>query len=236
MPKVEGLHGLMIDSLRDMLSAEKQLVQALPRMAKAADTPELQEAIQNHLEQTKGHVNRLERVFQELDTAPRAKHCKGMEGLLEEGKEVLEFDTDAAVKDAGLIGAAQKVEHYEIAGYGTLIALANQMGHTTVAEILSETLEEEKQADALLTQIAENAVNPEAETGMDEGEEGDKEEKGDANRSRAAQARRSGGSSSDGDRTDDDEMDEEKETTGTERASTGGRKGAAGRSRSRSSR
>src|SRR5690349_10009301 len=121
MPKVDGLHGLMIDNLRDMLSAEKQLVQALPRMVKAADTPELQEAIRNHLEQTRGHVNRLEQVFKELDTAPRAKHCKGMEGLLEEGKEVFDMDTEPTVKDAGLIAAAQKVEHYEIAGYGTLI-------------------------------------------------------------------------------------------------------------------
>lgn len=163
----------MIDNLRDVLSAEKQLVQALPRMAKEAETPELQKAIQDHLEQTKGHVNRLEKIFEELDTAPRAKHCKGMEGLLEEGKEVFELDTDPATKDAGLIGAAQKVEHYEIAAYGTLIAMANQMGHTTVAKILEQTLTEEKEADALLTQIAEGAVNQAAESGMEEVEEKD---------------------------------------------------------------
>jgi ferritin-like metal-binding protein YciE len=231
MPKVEGLHGLMIDNLRDMLSAEKQLVQALPRMAKAAETPELQEAIQNHLEQTKGHVNRLEQVFQELEMAPRAKHCKGMEGLLEEGKEVLELDTEATVKDAGLIGAAQKVEHYEIAAYGTLVALANQMGHTSVAEILQQTLEEEKEADALLTEIAENSVNQEAETGMEdeEGEEG-------GSGARAAQARRSGGASSDGDITEDEDEPATQGTGRNERASSGARRGAASRNRSKSSR
>jgi ferritin-like metal-binding protein YciE len=234
MPKVEGLHGLMIDNLRDMLSAEKQLVQALPRMAKAAETPELQEAIQNHLEQTKGHVNRLEQVFQELEMAPRAKHCKGMEGLLEEGKEVLEFDTEASVKDAGLIGAAQKVEHYEIAAYGTLVALANQMGHTSVAEILQQTLEEEKEADALLTEIAENTVNQQAETGMED-EEG---EEAGGNGARAAQARRSGGASSDGDLTEDeDEPATPGQATGrNERATTGGRRGTTSRNRSKSSR
>jgi ferritin-like metal-binding protein YciE len=221
----------MIDNLRDMLSAEKQLVQALPRMAKAAETPELQEAIQNHLEQTKGHVNRLEQVFQELEMAPRAKHCKGMEGLLEEGKEVLELDTEATVKDAGLIGAAQKVEHYEIAAYGTLVALANQMGHTSVAEILQQTLEEEKEADALLTEIAENSVNQEAETGMEdeEGEEG-------GSGARAAQARRSGGASSDGDITEDEDEPATQGTGRNERASSGARRGAASRNRSKSSR
>jgi ferritin-like metal-binding protein YciE len=234
MPKVEGLHGLMIDNLRDMLSAEKQLVQALPRMAKAAETPELQEAMQNHLEQTKGHVNRLEQVFQELEMAPRAKHCKGMEGLLEEGKEVLELDTEASVKDAGLIGAAQKVEHYEIAAYGTLVALATQMGHTSVAEILQQTLEEEKETDALLTEIAENSVNQDAETGMEEGEESEEGEEGN---SRKTQARRSGGSSSDGDQTEDEE---EAGSAGgarqNQKTASGARRGPAVRNRSKSSR
>jgi ferritin-like metal-binding protein YciE len=222
----------MIDNLRDMLSAEKQLVQALPRMAKAAETPELQEAIQNHLEQTKGHVNRLEQVFQELEMAPRAKHCKGMEGLLEEGKEVLEFDTEASVKDAGLIGAAQKVEHYEIAAYGTLVALANQMGHTSVAEILQQTLEEEKEADALLTEIAETTVNQQAESGMEEEEGGEAGGSG----ARAAQARRSGGASSDGDLTEDNEDSAESGSARGERPTAAGRRGAASRNRSKSTR
>lgn len=230
MPKVEGLHGLMIDNLRDVLSAEKQLVQALPRMAKAAETPELQDAMRNHLEQTKGHVNRLEQIFKELETPARAKHCKGMEGLLEEGKEVLEMDTDGSTRDAGLIGAAQKVEHYEIAAYGTLIALANQMGHTTVAELLEQTLEEEKEADALLSEIAEGAVAQQAESGMatDDAEEGDDDE---ASSKKRPQSQRGSGSSSDGDQTDDEE-----EGVPADRATTGGRRGPSSRSRSKSTR
>lgn len=230
MPKVEGLHGLMIDNLRDILSAEKQLIQALPRMAKAAETPELQDAIRNHLEQTKGHVNRLEQIFRQLDTPARAKHCKGMEGLLEEGKEVLEFDTESAVKDAGLIGAAQKVEHYEIAAYGTLIALANQMGHTTVAEILEQTLVEEKEADATLSEIAEGTVNLLASSGMDVGDSEDSDA-GQEDRARAARAQRSGGSSSDGDRTE--ESDEPEQAA---RVTTGGRRGSGSRTKSRGAR
>ncbi len=165
MPKMAALHDVMLDSLRDLLSAEKQLVQALPKMAKGAETPALQQAFTEHLEVTKGQVDRLEAVFAELDLAARAKHCKGMEGLIAEGKELLDADGEGAVKDAGLIGAAQKVEHYEIAAYGTLIAMANEMGHRKVSELLQQSLAEEKEADAMLTQLAESSINPQANSG-----------------------------------------------------------------------
>lgn len=167
MPKLADLHTVMIDNLRDLLSAEKQLVQALPKMAKGATTEELKTAFTDHLGQTKEHVSRLEQAFTELGITPRAKHCKGMEGLLEEGKEVLEADGEGAAIDAGLISAAVRVEHYEIAAYGSIIAMAEQMGHTTVAEILRQTLEEEEAADQLLMGIAEGGVNAEANGGAE---------------------------------------------------------------------
>jgi ferritin-like metal-binding protein YciE len=167
MPKLADLHTVMVDNLRDLLSAEKQLVQALPKMAKGATTEDLRNAFTNHLDQTKEHVSRLEQAFAELGITPRAKHCKGMEGLIEEGKEVLEADGEGAAIDAGLIAAAQRVEHYEIAAYGSIIAMADQMGHTTVAEILRRTLDEEKSADELLSGIAEGGVNAEANAGAE---------------------------------------------------------------------
>jgi ferritin-like metal-binding protein YciE len=194
MPKLADLHTVMIDNLRDLLSAEKQLVQALPKMAKGATTEELKTAFTDHLGQTKEHVSRLEQAFTELGVTPRAKHCKGMEGLLEEGKEVLEADGEGAAIDAGLISAAVRVEHYEIAAYGSVIAMAEQMGHTTVAEILRQTLEEEEAADELLTGIAEGGVNAEANGGaegsMPEGEEVEDAEEGEEAESDAPPATR----------------------------------------------
>jgi ferritin-like metal-binding protein YciE len=165
MTKLADLHTVMIDNLRDILSAERQLVVALPKMAKGANDENLRTAFSDHLDQTKEHVSRLEQVFQELGIAPRAKHCKGMEGLIEEGKEVLEAEGEGAAIDAALIAAAQRVEHYEIAAYGSVIAMADQMGHTTVAEILRQTLEEERAADKLLSGVAEGGVNAEANGG-----------------------------------------------------------------------
>ena len=165
MTKLADLHTVMIDNLRDILSAERQLVVALPKMAKGANDEHLRTAFSDHLDQTKEHVSRLEQVFQELGIAPRAKHCKGMEGLIEEGKEVLEAEGEGAAIDAALIAAAQRVEHYEIAAYGSVIAMADQMGHTTVAEILRQTLAEERAADKLLSGVAEGGVNAEANGG-----------------------------------------------------------------------
>ncbi len=171
-----ALEELFVDELKDIFDAEKQLVKALPKMAKAATSDKLQGAISEHLEQTKGHVQRLEKVFQSLDMAARGKHCMAMEGLISEGKEIIEDDLDDAVRDAALIGAAQKVEHYEIASYGTLIAHARHLGHDEAIELLQETLDEEKQTDENLTELAESEVNIEAETeGEDEAEEDEEE-------------------------------------------------------------
>jgi ferritin-like metal-binding protein YciE len=153
------LRDLMIHQLRDLYSAEQQLVKALPKMAKSANAQELQTAIRTHLEQTEGHVVRLEQALEELGETPRAIHCKGMEGLIKEGEELLEEDIDPEVLDAGMIAAAQRVEHYEIAAYGTACEFAKSMGHTRVASLLNETLDEEKATDQLLTNLAEGGIN-----------------------------------------------------------------------------
>jgi ferritin-like metal-binding protein YciE len=156
------MQDLFIEQLKDLYSAEKQLVQALPKMAKAATTPELAQAITDHLSQTQNHVSRLEQCFEHLNASTRGKRCKGMEGLIEEGKETIEEDGEGVVKDAGLIAAAQRVEHYEISGYGTARTMANLLGLDDVADLLEETLGEEEEADKLLSQIAMDQVNPQA--------------------------------------------------------------------------
>jgi len=156
------MQDLFIEQLKDLYSAEKQLVQALPKMAKAATTPELAQAITDHLSQTQNHVTRLEQCFEHLNASTRGKRCKGMEGLIEEGKETIEEDGEGVVKDAGLIAAAQRVEHYEISGYGTARTMASLLGLDDVADLLTETLGEEEDADKLLTQIAMDQVNPQA--------------------------------------------------------------------------
>lgn len=156
------LQDLLIETLRDTYNAEKQLVKALPKMAKAASSEELQNAFNEHLEVTKEQVARLEEVFQELDVPVRGKHCVAMEGLIEEGKELMEEDIEPEVLDAGLIAAAQKVEHYEIAAYGTLRTWAGMLGHQRAAELFQTTLEEEADADEKLSQLAETLVNVQA--------------------------------------------------------------------------
>ena len=156
------MQDLFIEQLKDLYSAEKQLVQALPKMAKAATTPELVQAITDHLGQTQNHVSRLEQCFEHLNASSRGKRCKGMEGLIEEGKETIEEEGEAVVKDAGLIAAAQRVEHYEISGYGTAKTMASLLGLDDVADLLDETLGEEEEADKLLSQIAMDQVNPQA--------------------------------------------------------------------------
>ena len=170
----EGLKELYIDELRDLYSAENQLVKALPKMAKAASSDELRQGFEEHLEQTKGHVQRLEEIFEALGESPKGKKCKGMVGLVEEGAEVIDEDLEDAVKDAALIGAAQRVEHYEIAAYGTVCAFAEQLGQAQQASLLTETLNEEKQTDEKLTKMAEQ-INPQAnETGEEPEEAGNK--------------------------------------------------------------
>jgi ferritin-like metal-binding protein YciE len=155
------LEELLIDSLKDLYNAENQLIRALPRMAKKATNEQLRVAFERHLQETRNHAARLEQIADEMDFSLRGKKCKGMEGLLEEGKEVMgEFEDD--VLDAGMIGAAQKVEHYEIAGYGTARTHANMLGLTKVAKLLQQTLDEEAATDKKLTQLAESVVNQEA--------------------------------------------------------------------------
>jgi ferritin-like metal-binding protein YciE len=157
------LQDLYIDELKDLYSAENQLIKALPKIAEAATSVELEQAFQHHLEQTKQHAQRIKTIFAELDGSPRGKKCLGMAGLIKEGQELLKDDAETRVLDAGLIGAAQRVEHYEIAGYGTARAHAQQLGYRHHADLLQQTLEEEQAANAKLTQIAENHVNVEAE-------------------------------------------------------------------------
>jgi ferritin-like metal-binding protein YciE len=160
--KLESLEDLFVDELKDLYNAENQLIKALPKMAKAASSDELRSAFQEHLEQTKEHVNRLEKVFKELNCSPKGKKCRAMEGLIEEGSERLDGDSDGAVKDAALIAAAQRVEHYEIAGYGCVRTYAEQLGHTEAANLLQQTLEEEGAADKKLTHLAEGIINQQA--------------------------------------------------------------------------
>ena len=159
---VSTIQELFVDELRDIYHAEKQLVKALPKMAKAAAHPQLKAAFTSHLEETKGQVERLEQVFELLDVAKRAKPCAAMEGLLEEAASMMEEVEDPQVLDVGMIVGAQKVEHYEIAGYGALVALATQLGHADAAKLLSQTLAEEKAADSKLNELALSVVNKDA--------------------------------------------------------------------------
>src|SRR6266498_4242612 len=150
------LHKLFISELADIYNAEQQLTKALPKMARTAKNDELREAFQEHLEQTENHISRLDQAFESLGESMKRKKCKGMEGLVKEGGEVMSEQKGASALDAGLIISAQKVEHYEIAAYGSLCSWAEQMGHNDVLELLRETLEEEKAADEKLTEIAES--------------------------------------------------------------------------------
>lgn len=166
------LEKFFYDALKDIYWAEKHLTKALPKMKKAATSEELQQAIQDHLAQTEEHVSRLEQVFELIEKKAQGKKCDAMEGLVKEGESVIEETEDgSATRDVGIIISAQKVEHYEIAAYGGLATLATTMGLDEVAEILNTTLEEEKETDGLLTQIAENNINWEAEQEGEEGEE-----------------------------------------------------------------
>lgn len=160
--KMDTLKTLYLEELRDLYNAEQQLVKALPKMAKGASSEELQDAFQKHLEQTKTHVERLEEVFEDIGEKPKGKTCKAMKGLIEEGAEILSEDGDESVLDAGIIVAAQKVEHYEIAAYGSLRTFAQLLGKDRSADLLQETLDEESETNELLNKLAEDIVNPEA--------------------------------------------------------------------------
>lgn len=166
--KIDSLDKLLEEELKDLYSAEKQLVKALPKMAKKASSGELRAALEEHLAVTEEQVTRLEEVFQALGKTAKAKTCKAMKGLIEEATEMMEEDATDNVLDAGIIAAAQKVEHYEIASYGTVRTWARLCGEDEVAELLQETLDEETQADENLTELAESLVNPAAENEQEE--------------------------------------------------------------------
>ena len=174
------LRETFLEELADVYDAEKQLVQALPKMAKAAEHEELQRAFEQHLEQTKEHVTRLDQVFEFFEKKAKAKKCKAMQGLIAEGKDLI----DEEAGDAALISAAQKVEHYEIAAYGSLLAWAKLLGEEDAADLLEETLDEEKETDEQLTEIAESAINADQEA-----EEGEEEEEKEGKAKRGVKAR-----------------------------------------------
>jgi len=174
--KANSLRELLVEELKDLYDAEHQLIKALPKMAEAASSEDLRAAIEEHLEKTEQQAERLKQVFSQLDESPKAQKCKGMEGLIKEGTDIIkEDDMDPEVKDAAIISAAQRVEHYEIAGYGCVRTWANLLGENEVASLLEQTLEEEKGADQTLTQIAEE-INVEAGAGEVKGEEAEEEE------------------------------------------------------------
>jgi ferritin-like metal-binding protein YciE len=161
---LDTLQKLYISELRDIYSGENQLLKALPKMAEGASSSELRDAFEKHLEQTKGHVQRLEQLFEQLGESPKGKTCHGMKGLIEEGSEILKEGGEDSVLDAGIIVAAQKVEHYEIASYGSVRTFANLLDQHEAAKVLQSTLDEESETDEILNRLAESIVNPEAVT------------------------------------------------------------------------
>jgi ferritin-like metal-binding protein YciE len=168
---LDSLYDLYVDELKDLYSAENQLLKALPKMAKKASSQELKDAFTEHLEVTREQVARLDQIFTKLGVNPKGKKCKAMEGLIEEGKEVLEEDGEPAVIDAALIACGQRVEHYEMAGYGCVRTFAKLLDYPDAAKLLQETLDEEAEADEKLTNLAETVINTEAEEAGDEGDE-----------------------------------------------------------------
>jgi len=160
--EMSTLQDLYLDELRDLLSAEGQIIKALPKMAKKASSPELQQAFTSHLEESKGHLERLNQIFEKMGEKPRAKKCKGIEGIIEEGKDVMEDAENEEVLDAALIAAAQRVEHYEMAAYGTVRTYARLLGDEQAARLLQQTLDEEGETDKKLSALAESGINVEA--------------------------------------------------------------------------
>jgi ferritin-like metal-binding protein YciE len=171
MTETATLHDAFLDELRDAYDAEKQLTKALPKLAKAATAPKLRQAFESHLKETLGQIARLEQAFGLLDEKVRGKHCDGIEGIIEEGKAVMEEDFEGDTMDACLIASGQRAEHYEMAAYGTMVAWARVMGHEDVADLLQENLDEEKAADAKLSTLAEGGINANAAAGAHAEEE-----------------------------------------------------------------
>ncbi|MBA2270169.1 MAG: ferritin-like domain-containing protein [Chthoniobacterales bacterium] len=191
--KMESLDELLAEELKDIYSAEKQLLRALPKMAKKASSPELKRALQEHTEMTQRQVERLEDVFEALGKPAKAKTCKAMQGLIEEASEIMGEDASPAVLDAGIIAAAQKVEHYEIASYGTVRTWARLCGQEEAAGLLQETLDEESQTDERLTELAESFVNPKAEEGGNEEESSGVSAKKSSGGKKSSSSKKSGG-------------------------------------------
>lgn len=193
MPEQKTLHEAFVHEIRDIYDGERQITRALPKMIKKATSEDLRAALEEHLEQTQGQLERLEQVFASLDENVRGKRCEGIAGLVEEAKTMMEEDMDDAAMDASLVGAGQKVEHYEMATYGTLVAWARAMGHEEAAELLQQTLDEEKAADEKLNSIAEGGLNQEAaDLAHGEDEEGEEEEDEDEDGSSQSRRRTSG--------------------------------------------
>jgi len=176
MAEAGTLHDAFIDELRDTYDAERQLTKALTKLAKAASAPPLREAFESHLEETQGQIQRLEQVFESLDEKVRGKHCDGIAGIIEEGKSIMEEDFDDETMDACLIAAGQRAEHYEMAAYGTLVSWARAMGHDEAADLLQETLDEEKAADEKLSTLAEGGINEQAAESAHPSEDEEEEE------------------------------------------------------------
>jgi ferritin-like metal-binding protein YciE len=206
MAEATTLHDAFIDELRDTYDAERQLTKALPKLAKAASSPELRQAFEAHLEETRVQIERLESVFENLDEKVRGKHCEGIAGIIEEGAAIMKEDFDETTMDACLIAAGQRAEHYEMAAYGTLVAWARAMGHDDAADILQETLDEEKAADEKLSALAEGGINQEAASVAHPSGDEDAEEDAPAPRAaktgamRAAAGKNGGASKSNGGR------------------------------------
>ena len=186
MAELDTLNKLFEDELRDVYDAEKQILKALPKIIKAASSDELRQALSSHLEETRGQVERLEQAFESLDLKPKGKHCAGMAGILEEGSDLLEEDGDEAVLDAGFIAGCQRVEHYEITAYGTLMAWAKLLGYRDAFNLLKANEQEEKAADAKLSKIAESSINQQA---MSAGQESGEDEEADESASRPKRRR-----------------------------------------------
>ena len=176
MAQMGTLHEAFVEELRDTYDAEKQLTKALPKMAKAASSPELQEAFETHLEETRQQIERLEQVFASIEEKARGKHCEGIAGIIQEAQAIMQEEFDDATADATLIAAAQRAEHYEMAAYGTLVAWARAMGHDDAADLLQETLDEEKAAVEKLNSLAEGGINEEAAQGAHQDEDEEEEE------------------------------------------------------------
>jgi ferritin-like metal-binding protein YciE len=184
----QGLRALWIDELRDLYDVENRLIKALPKMAKAANSEKLRAGFEEHLEQTKGHLDRLKEIFDNIGEKPKAKKCAGMMGIIKEGSELLQEDFEGAVMDAAIISAAQRVEHYEVAAYGCVRDWAQLLGEGEASQLLEKTLEEEEETDQKLTEIARNEVNPQAKEMSAAQEEEEEEEDEPRGRARSAKA------------------------------------------------